>query len=48
MGLDARESTPGFKRVAVVLHPEKVVTWARLPLQLPLVRWALRVRRDAA
>jgi uncharacterized membrane protein len=27
---------------------EKLVTWARLPLQVPLVRWALRVRRDAA
>ena len=27
---------------------EKVITWARLPLQAPLVRWALRVRADAA
>ncbi|MEZ5180220.1 MAG: hypothetical protein R2746_18570 [Acidimicrobiales bacterium] len=27
---------------------EKALTWARLPLQAPLVRWALRVRADAA
>lgn len=27
---------------------EKALTWGRLPLQIPLVRWALRVRRDAA
>lgn len=27
--------------------PKRVVTWARLPLQLPLIRWALRVRQDA-
>jgi len=26
---------------------EKAITWARLPLQLPLVRWALRVRAEA-
>jgi len=24
---------------------EKAVTWIRLPLQVPLVRWALKVRR---
>jgi len=27
---------------------EKVVTWLRLPLQIPLVLWALRVRRAAS
>lgn len=27
---------------------EKAVTWLRLPLQIPLVLWALRVRRDAS
>jgi len=26
---------------------EKAVTWLRLPLQIPLVIWALRVRRSA-
>lgn len=26
---------------------EKAVTWARLPLQLPLIRWALKVRAAA-
>jgi len=25
---------------------EKVISWGRLPLQLPLIWWALKVRRD--
>lgn len=27
---------------------ERAIAYGRLPLQLPLIRWALRVRRDAA
>lgn len=26
---------------------EKAVTWGRVPLQVPLIRWALKVRRTA-
>jgi uncharacterized membrane protein len=38
MALDARRSTS---------TPYRVGTWLRLPLQLPLIAWALRVRRSA-
>lgn len=27
--------------------PRRAVAWGRLPLQVPLVRWALRIRREA-
>lgn len=27
---------------------EQAIAWGRLPLQIPLVLWALKVRRDAA
>lgn len=26
---------------------KQVIVWARLPLQVPLIRWALRIRRDS-
>lgn len=27
---------------------KRVIVWARLPLQIPLIQWALRIRRDSA
>ena len=38
MALDYRDKAPRAKAIA----------WGRLPLQLPLIIWALRVRRSAA
>jgi uncharacterized membrane protein len=38
MALDARHSTS---------TPYRVGTWLRLPMQLPLIAWAARVRRSA-
>jgi uncharacterized membrane protein len=38
MALDSRRSSS---------TPYRVGTWLRLPMQLPLIAWALRVRRSA-
>lgn len=38
----------GGARDASGLLASRAVAWARLPLQLPLVIWAFRLRRDAA